>query len=493
MSDSDRLFDVYVQWLGIRDAERPPNHYRLLGLEPFEPDPDVIANAADRQMAHVRRFQNGPRSEMSQRLLNELAAAKVCLLRPELKADYDERLRHVAAQRLAAAVVATATSQDWRERDRRVHRRRRNLVLSILASLAIVVAGVTVILRGLSSDHRPRNLADAGSVPEPVADDVPPGPFPSETVDHRPENGTLIGPSSPQLADEPAPDERTTADRVASDSSDPTGTESFGPVAEVKTVTPETASPERPAESMEGWYPAADESIREEPPPVADAGSLAAMSPLQKANNLERYRQTGERRGGAGAERARPAAAGPAGQVALTGAQKAARGKMGTFERLRAALRSRDLDVARDLLGQLADEATSFTQRDAADRLQVLIDQLERFWDAVASGQRVLQSGQELRLNQQPVEIIRVDRKELVIRTADGKDETISLERLEIPAGWAIMLASLDFSRHGGTANPLVAAFLSVDRDGDPAMAAALWRDVLRRGGAIPVPLPDEP
>ncbi|RMG02630.1 MAG: hypothetical protein D6741_03415, partial [Planctomycetota bacterium] len=90
MTDS---FDPYVQWLGIRDPERPPNHYRLLGLELFESDPEVIANAADRQMAYVRMFQNGPRAAESQRILNEIAAAKVCLLNPERKAAYDAQLR----------------------------------------------------------------------------------------------------------------------------------------------------------------------------------------------------------------------------------------------------------------------------------------------------------------------------------------------------------------------------------------------------------------
>jgi len=86
-------FDPYLQWLGIRDPHRPPNHYRLLGVELFESDPEVVANAADRQMSHVRTFQAGPNARLSQRLLNELAAAKVCLLNAEKKAIYDARLR----------------------------------------------------------------------------------------------------------------------------------------------------------------------------------------------------------------------------------------------------------------------------------------------------------------------------------------------------------------------------------------------------------------
>ncbi len=85
-------FDPYLHWLGIRDPQRPPNYYRLLGIELFESDPEVISNAADRQMAHVRTFQTGKHSAFSQKILNELAAAKICLLNPERKAQYDAQL-----------------------------------------------------------------------------------------------------------------------------------------------------------------------------------------------------------------------------------------------------------------------------------------------------------------------------------------------------------------------------------------------------------------
>ena len=86
-------FDPYLHWLGIRDPERPPNHYRLLGVALFEDDPDVLSNAADRQMSHVRTFQTGRHSAESQKLLNELARAKVCLLSAAKKAAYDAKLR----------------------------------------------------------------------------------------------------------------------------------------------------------------------------------------------------------------------------------------------------------------------------------------------------------------------------------------------------------------------------------------------------------------
>lgn len=98
-------FDPYRKWLGIPLKDQPPNHYRLLGIAPFEDDPDVIENAASRQMAHVRTFQTGKHGAISQRILNELTAAKLCLLQPAKKRAYDEQLRRelAAAGQLSSA------------------------------------------------------------------------------------------------------------------------------------------------------------------------------------------------------------------------------------------------------------------------------------------------------------------------------------------------------------------------------------------------------
>ena len=85
-------FDPYHRWLGIPPRHQPADYYRLLGLELFEDDPEVIHDAAERQMAHVRTYQLGPQSELSQKILNELGVAKACLLEPSAKAAYDQQL-----------------------------------------------------------------------------------------------------------------------------------------------------------------------------------------------------------------------------------------------------------------------------------------------------------------------------------------------------------------------------------------------------------------
>ncbi len=85
-------FNPYLKWLGIPEDEQPADFYRLLGISRFTDDAEVIQNAADRQMTHLRNLQMGDRAKLSQRLLNEIAAAKICLLDDTRRAEYDSEL-----------------------------------------------------------------------------------------------------------------------------------------------------------------------------------------------------------------------------------------------------------------------------------------------------------------------------------------------------------------------------------------------------------------
>lgn len=91
-------FDPYHRWLGIPPKDQPANHYRLLGLGLFEDDPEVIRDAAERQMGHVRLYALGKHADLSQRLLNELGGARACLLDRAKKSEYDRRLRQARAE-----------------------------------------------------------------------------------------------------------------------------------------------------------------------------------------------------------------------------------------------------------------------------------------------------------------------------------------------------------------------------------------------------------
>ena len=86
-------FDPYYKWLGIPPDEQPADHYRLLGVRLFEPDAEVIDNAAAQRMSHLRTFHLGQRSQRSQEMLNEISAARSCLLDENSKTEYDRSLR----------------------------------------------------------------------------------------------------------------------------------------------------------------------------------------------------------------------------------------------------------------------------------------------------------------------------------------------------------------------------------------------------------------
>lgn len=86
-------FDPYYSWLAIPPEEQPADHYRLLGIRRFEANEEVISNASDQRMSHLRTFASGKRSADSQKLLNEISAATRCLLDPAKRKVYDDDLK----------------------------------------------------------------------------------------------------------------------------------------------------------------------------------------------------------------------------------------------------------------------------------------------------------------------------------------------------------------------------------------------------------------
>ena len=97
MSPSPSHFDPYEVWLGISADQQPADHYRLLGLTPFEQDIRRIEAGAQERIRLVRSHQTGPHGALTRPLLEELSAALHCLLLPESKRTYDEQLRQQGA------------------------------------------------------------------------------------------------------------------------------------------------------------------------------------------------------------------------------------------------------------------------------------------------------------------------------------------------------------------------------------------------------------
>jgi len=172
MSD---VFDPYYEWLGISPKDQPPNHYRLLALDLLEESPNVISHAASRQMTYVRTFQNGDHAEESQKLLNQISAAKLCLLRPQTKAAYDGRLRSELSVHSADQPAEPAIDVPRR-------RRRAPLLAGLLAVAALAAASWGIVSnsdRFLASENdgqssRSNEGMDTDAMDNGTAEPVPP-------------------------------------------------------------------------------------------------------------------------------------------------------------------------------------------------------------------------------------------------------------------------------------------------------------------------------
>jgi hypothetical protein len=84
--------DVYRDWLGIEETQRPLNYYQLLKLPLFEDDVNKIREQYRKLNAYVRKYATGDYAFESQQLLNELAKAMLCLTDAQRKREYDAML-----------------------------------------------------------------------------------------------------------------------------------------------------------------------------------------------------------------------------------------------------------------------------------------------------------------------------------------------------------------------------------------------------------------
>lgn len=219
-------FDAYHKWLGIQPAEQPPDHYRLLGVARFESDREVLAAAADRQMAHVKSFAAGQYAAASQTLLNELAKARVTLLNALQKEAYDRRLRGSLARGVDASATSAPTeriaaaseparpsaAQSPQLRIRTTHhdalgqlrqRRRSNLAIQwLMVGMGAAVVAGALGYAAMLRPEAPAAISQAPTAPSAL-EVVPaaPAPRPRPELESPPENQ----PAAPPAASAPIP------------------------------------------------------------------------------------------------------------------------------------------------------------------------------------------------------------------------------------------------------------------------------------------------
>jgi len=204
-------FDAYHKWLGIPPQHQPPDHYRLLGLEIFESDLDVIRAAAERQASHIQNYKIGPQSDLSQSLLNEISRARRCLLDQKSKSEYDGSLRTATTPKVPAnipkvidqviprqvvekvsppPVTAPTPAPAWHIATPVVRHavRRKKPGLNWGAALLICLVGVFLTVAVIAVLSRPSQPSTKPGDPPPPVDPVPP-PDPNPVPNTQPDPG----------------------------------------------------------------------------------------------------------------------------------------------------------------------------------------------------------------------------------------------------------------------------------------------------------------
>jgi hypothetical protein len=239
MSTTADPFDPYHVWLGIPPERQPPHHYDILGIQLFEEVVDVIQSAVDQRMTYLRTFQTGKHNHFAEKLLNEVATAKVCLLNPEKKAAYDEALR----ARLAADSYAAVSLDTTRGKLPSAIKRWAPLAAAVVGGVALLVAGLLVWGPGDGPAHPDGTVAEGESTtetPEP-GQKLPPADDPAKA---KPDD------SRPNAVEPPSPGELSPKDEAA-------------PKDEVPSKEPLAEPPEKPPPPV-----VKPEPKPEPPPPV---------------------------------------------------------------------------------------------------------------------------------------------------------------------------------------------------------------------------------
>jgi hypothetical protein len=103
-------FNPYREWLKTEADTTSPDYYALLDLRPLEADAAQINAGFQRQAARIAPHLSGERSGLAQRLMSELAEARVTLLTPTARRAYDQAL---AAARQQVGRTAQPKKQRW--------------------------------------------------------------------------------------------------------------------------------------------------------------------------------------------------------------------------------------------------------------------------------------------------------------------------------------------------------------------------------------------
>jgi hypothetical protein len=472
-------FDPYSEWLGIQSDGQSPDHYRLLGLTPFEPDLELITRAADAAMAKVRRIRPGAHLTEWSRMLDQLNTTKHCLLDPRSRKAYDERLArrtsvdspvetktkeirsladlgawhpHSAEKPIGSAsrrpfeprtASQTTPSLAGYENERSegsesqedtpmvpvAARARTRWVLALLLLVMIAIAGAVRYMASAGartvSGQPPSLSVDTTSreTPQPV---TPSAPAPSPVAP------SPVAPSPVAPSPEPA-------DVSASGVAAPPLVSPPAESAVVKAV--ESAGTQNPVEATTA--PELAKTAVAGPMEVAQVDG--ASTPSEPAPAAE-------------------AAASPAFTKAIAA--------------VREAFSDRDLEAAGKQIRIADEEAGSQENRDQVRRLEIMLENLTQFWGGIRASMTKLQAAEELVVKDVRIVVVDSSGDRLTVK-ALGRVHHFEIANM--PASLVMALVEQCFGRDAGS-KAIIATFLAVDPNGDRGLAKEYWREAASAG-----------
>jgi len=424
-------FDPYFEWLGIESGGRPPQHYCLLGLECREPNPEVIARAADAAMARLRRVRPGTRLAEWGRLLDQLRAVKVCLLNPASKAAYDASLADppsattcpsawAASSGPHEPVLATPpTIQPMPQPESLlaeiVPTARPAASAASTDALAAswrgpLIAGLLVLMVGLGGAlgyvlYQQGMLPGAGSTTEVAQHTAAAGQSPAAPTASHSDN--------PKQTPQHPPDQHPISPKPATPPPTP-------PAEVAQNPAPQ---PEPPKSE-----PAEPKPEPEKPDPTVDEKKAAAFA------------------------------------HAVTDA--------------RTAMSERDLASARKHIKTASANAQNPEDGSQIDRLETMVENLTQFWNGIRASVAKLQPAEEIVVKDDRIVVVESGRDYLTVRAA-GRVRRYQIEAMPTPL--VRVIVDLSFGKDAGS-KAIIGTFLAVDPDGDRALAKKYWQQAAKAG-----------
>jgi hypothetical protein len=202
-------------------------------------------------------------------------------------------------------------------------------------------------------------------------------------------------------------------------------------------VSPPLSPPAAPQASGPGPSPPSSSAVILTPEPVAATGDPAPQDPLKRAAFVRAVAE------------------------------------------VRAAMGRRDLAAAKQTLQTAAANAQSAADHAELERLQILQDHLEQFWDGIRGAVAAMQPVDEIVLTESNrVAVIEASREELAVQW-EGRPRRFRIEAIPMDLLAAIARPSFKLTP---ASKLIIGSFLAMDSLGDRAEAARFWQEAIRGG-----------